>query len=93
MFHLFCDNLLVDISFEVRAGETIVLYGAAGSGKTVLLKTAIGLIRPDSGRTYLFGQDITELPEEELYRLPHRKACCSRKARCLIRLRLVNCPA
>jgi phospholipid/cholesterol/gamma-HCH transport system ATP-binding protein len=63
---------LVDISFEVRAGETIVLYGAAGSGKTVLLKTAISLIRPEGGRTYLFGQDITELPEEELYRLRRR---------------------
>jgi phospholipid/cholesterol/gamma-HCH transport system ATP-binding protein len=63
---------LVDISFEVRAGETIVLHGAAGSGKSVLLKTAIGLIRPEGGRTYLFGQDITELPEEELYRLRRR---------------------
>jgi phospholipid/cholesterol/gamma-HCH transport system ATP-binding protein len=46
--------------------------GAAGSGKTVLLKTAIGLIRHEGGRTYLFGQDITELPEEELYRLRRR---------------------
>jgi phospholipid/cholesterol/gamma-HCH transport system ATP-binding protein len=63
---------LVDISFEVRAGETIVLYGAAGSGKTVLLKTAIGLICPEEGRTYLFGQDITGLREEELYLAPSR---------------------
>jgi phospholipid/cholesterol/gamma-HCH transport system ATP-binding protein len=63
---------LVDIKFEVEAGETIVLYGAAGSGKTVLLKAAIGLIRPDSGRAYLFGQDITGMLEEELYQLRHR---------------------
>ena len=63
---------LVDISFQVRAGETIVLYGAAGGGKTVLLKTAIGLICPEGGRTYLFGQDITGLREEELYLLRHR---------------------
>jgi phospholipid/cholesterol/gamma-HCH transport system ATP-binding protein len=48
------------------------LYGAAGSGKTVLLKAAIGLIRPDGGQTYLFGQDITRRPEEELYPLRHR---------------------
>jgi phospholipid/cholesterol/gamma-HCH transport system ATP-binding protein len=63
---------LVDISFEMRVGETIVLYGAAGSGKTVLLKTAIGLICPEGGRTYLFGQDITRLREQELYPLRRR---------------------
>lgn len=45
------------------------MFGAAGSGKTVLLKTAIGLIRPDAGRVYLLGQDITGLDEEQLYPL------------------------
>jgi phospholipid/cholesterol/gamma-HCH transport system ATP-binding protein len=64
--------VLVNISFEICAGETIVLYGAAGSGKTVLLKTVIGLIRHDAGRVYLFGRDITGLREEELYSLRHR---------------------
>jgi len=60
---------LRDISFELYAGETRVVLGAAGSGKTTLLKAAIGLIRPDSGRVYLFGQDITAMQENHLFDL------------------------
>ena len=55
------------VSFEMRAGETRVLFGAAGSGKTQLLKVALGLVKPDSGRVYLFGQDITHLKEQQLF--------------------------
>lgn len=58
-----------DVSFEMRAAETRVVLGAAGSGKTTLLKTAIGLIKPSSGRVYLFGHDITEMSENELFDL------------------------
>jgi len=55
------------ISFEMHAGETRVILGAAGSGKTTLLKTAIGLIKPASGRVFLFDRDITDLAERELF--------------------------
>ncbi len=55
------------VSFEMQAGETRVLFGAAGSGKTTLLKVALGLLAPDSGRVYLFGQDITHLKEQDLF--------------------------
>src|SRR5712691_364154 len=58
---------LADVSFEIKAGETGVVLGAAGSGKTMLLKTTVGLVKPDSGRIYLFGQDVTDLKESELY--------------------------
>ncbi|HTA41495.1 MAG TPA: ATP-binding cassette domain-containing protein [Bryobacteraceae bacterium] len=58
---------LHDVSFEVREGETRILLGAAGSGKTVLLKTALGLSPITSGRVLLFGEDITTKPERELY--------------------------
>src|SRR5271154_6681046 len=58
---------LDDISFEVPAGDTRVLFGAAGAGKTVLLKTALGLLKPDSGRIFIFGQEITHMPESELF--------------------------
>ena len=57
---------LDNVSLELRAGESCVVMGAAGSGKTVLLKTAVGLLRPESGRVFLFGRDIVSLPEEEL---------------------------
>jgi phospholipid/cholesterol/gamma-HCH transport system ATP-binding protein len=58
---------LKDVSFEVRKAQTRILMGAAGSGKTVVLKTAMGLVRPQSGRVLLFGKDITNLGEKELF--------------------------
>jgi len=58
---------LKDVSFEVPAGGTRVVFGAAGSGKTVLLKTALGLVRPESGRVWVFGQDISGMREQELF--------------------------
>ena len=63
---------LQGISFEMRAGETRVILGAAGSGKTTLLKAALGLIRPDSGRIYLFGREINDLKEKELFAIRSR---------------------
>jgi phospholipid/cholesterol/gamma-HCH transport system ATP-binding protein len=58
---------LEDVSFEILEGETRIIMGASGSGKTVLLKTALGLLKPDSGRVFVFGQDITRLNESELF--------------------------
>jgi phospholipid/cholesterol/gamma-HCH transport system ATP-binding protein len=58
---------LKDLSFEVCEGEARIILGAAASGKTVLLKTAMGLVHPDSGSVYLFGQDITRLTEQQLF--------------------------
>lgn len=60
---------LDSVSFELSTGETRVVLGAAGSGKTTLLKAAIGLVRPDSGKIYLFGKEITELNEAQLFEL------------------------
>ncbi len=60
------------VSFEVRPAQTKIVLGAAGSGKTTMLKTAIGLVRPDSGRVSLFGQDITRMDERELFNLRGR---------------------
>ncbi|HVP46477.1 MAG TPA: ATP-binding cassette domain-containing protein [Bryobacteraceae bacterium] len=58
---------LADLSFEVGEGESRIILGAAASGKTILLKTALGLVRPDSGSVYVFGQDITRLTEQQLF--------------------------
>jgi phospholipid/cholesterol/gamma-HCH transport system ATP-binding protein len=60
---------LVHLSFSMRAGETRVVLGAAGSGKTMLLKTAVGLIKPDSGHISLFGEEVTGRKESQLYEL------------------------
>jgi ABC-type multidrug transport system ATPase subunit len=51
------------VSFEMHEGETRILLGAAGSGKTVLLKAALGLVPTTSGTVSLFGEDITGKPE------------------------------
>ncbi len=56
-----------DISFEVPAGDTRILFGAAGAGKTVVLKAALGLLKASSGRIFVFGQDITNMKEEQLF--------------------------
>jgi phospholipid/cholesterol/gamma-HCH transport system ATP-binding protein len=55
------------VSFTVQPGETRILLGEAGSGKTVLLKTALGLVQPESGTVTLFGQEITGLKEKQLF--------------------------
>ena len=60
---------LADVSFEAYEGESRVIMGATGSGKTVLLKTALGLQRPDSGTVYVFGKDISRMREPELFEI------------------------
>ncbi|XXF78409.1 ABC transporter ATP-binding protein [Myxococcaceae bacterium GXIMD 01537] len=52
------------LDLSVYAGETLVVIGGSGSGKSVLLKCLIGLLRPDSGRILFEGQDLTECDEE-----------------------------
>jgi phospholipid/cholesterol/gamma-HCH transport system ATP-binding protein len=60
------------LSFNVRAGETRIILGAAGSGKTILLKTAMGLIAPAGGRVFLFDQDVTGMAETPLFDIRSR---------------------
>jgi phospholipid/cholesterol/gamma-HCH transport system ATP-binding protein len=58
---------LSGVSFEAFEGESRVILGAAGSGKTVLLKTALGLVKPDSGEVYAFGENLRALSERQLF--------------------------
>ena len=53
-------RVLEDISFDVAEGESLVLLGASGSGKTTILRIIAGLEQPDSGRVILHGKDVTE---------------------------------
>jgi phospholipid/cholesterol/gamma-HCH transport system ATP-binding protein len=65
--HFDATAALDHVSFQMQPGQTYVVLGAAGSGKTMLLKVAVGLVRADSGRVSLFGQDITRLREQDLF--------------------------
>jgi len=58
--------VLDGVSFSVRRGETVVVMGGSGCGKSTVLRHLIGAYRPDSGTVRLFGQDITAMGEEEL---------------------------
>lgn len=54
------------IGFYVKEGEILSLIGGSGSGKSVLLKELIGLLRPDSGNIFVMGRDVVPMSEKEL---------------------------
>jgi phospholipid/cholesterol/gamma-HCH transport system ATP-binding protein len=56
-----------DVSFTLPAGEISVLLGPSGTGKSVLLKTLVGLFKPDRGAIWIEGKDLTRLSERDLY--------------------------
>ena len=64
-------EVLQGVSFALEKGETLVIMGGSGSGKTVMLRLVAGLIRPDAGTVHVFGRSIEHLSEEEL--LPIRR--------------------
>jgi phospholipid/cholesterol/gamma-HCH transport system ATP-binding protein len=64
--------VLERVDFEVREGETVALMGPSGTGKSVLLKHIIGLIRPDRGTVIVDGKDVTTLKRNELSELRSR---------------------
>ncbi len=69
----FGDNhVLQEVSFQVNPGETLVIMGRSGVGKSVTLAHLMGFLKPDSGRIIVAGEDITDYPESELQRI-HKK--------------------
>lgn len=62
-------EVLRGVSFRLARGETKALFGVAGSGKSLILKLALGLIRPDFGHITVLGQDVTQMREEDLFQL------------------------
>ena len=58
--------VLDHLDLEIADGESVVLVGPSGTGKSVLLKHIIGLLRPDSGQVFIDGTDLWSLPEKEL---------------------------
>ena len=69
----FEDNVVLDgVSFHLPRGDTKALFGVAGSGKSIILKLAMGLMMPDSGRIFLLGQEVTSMSEQQLFELRRR---------------------
>ena len=61
-------QVLQDMSIDVEQGETLVIVGGSGTGKSVTLKHIIGLLKPDQGRVLVQGEDMTAMRERELNR-------------------------
>jgi len=59
-------RVLCGVNLDVVRGETVVVLGGSGSGKSVLLRHAVGLFRPDEGQVFVEGVDISALDEDEL---------------------------
>jgi len=59
-------EVLKGVNLDIEAGSTVVILGASGSGKSVLMKHMIGLMRPDSGQVIVDGEDIGPMSEREL---------------------------
>ena len=55
-----------DVSFEVNEGEVVSLIGANGAGKTTILRTLSGLVRPSSGKIEFLGQEIQKMPDQKI---------------------------
>ena len=62
-------SVLKDISFEVDRGQTMIILGPAGCGKSVLMKLTNGLLTPDSGKITVFGQEISAMGERQMFAL------------------------
>ncbi|MCI0529846.1 MAG: ATP-binding cassette domain-containing protein, partial [Nitrospira sp.] len=62
-------EVVQDIKFMVNQGETLVILGESGSGKTTILKIILGLLKPTSGQVIIDGEEITQLKEQELMRI------------------------
>jgi phospholipid/cholesterol/gamma-HCH transport system ATP-binding protein len=61
--------VLDDVSFGLPHGETKAIFGVAGSGKSTILKLAMGLMKPDSGRIYVLNEEVTQMSENALFGL------------------------
>jgi len=62
-------TVLTDINLEVHRGENLVVLGKSGQGKSVTIQCLVGLLTPDSGSIKVFGDEVTEMNEEELKQL------------------------
>lgn len=62
-------RVLDDVSFTVPVGGSVCILGRSGTGKSVMLRHIVGLVRPDAGRVFVHGEDITAVDSRELSRI------------------------
>jgi phospholipid/cholesterol/gamma-HCH transport system ATP-binding protein len=69
--HLAFDDkvILREVSFTLQTGHTKIFLGASGAGKSTILRLILGLLKPDSGRIFVNGEEIEHMSEEELMRV------------------------
>jgi len=65
-------EVLNHVSFQVKRGQTCVIMGRSGVGKSVSLKHILGFLKPDSGRIFIAGQDVTDFTEREFREIRHK---------------------
>ncbi len=66
-------TILKGLNLSIKQGEIVFILGTSGTGKSVLLKNTVGLMRPDAGEIWIDGQEVSQLSEEEYF--PIRKKC------------------
>lgn len=66
------NHVLRGVDLEIREGETITVMGGSGTGKSVLIKHMVGLLKPDRGRLYVDNREITRMQEEDLFHIQKR---------------------
>lgn len=59
--------VLIDVSFEVKRGEMVVVLGRSGVGKSVTLKHILGFLQPDAGQVFVAGREVSRMTEEDLF--------------------------
>jgi len=83
--HFGPNPVLNGVTFRIEKGESVVIIGRSGGGKSILLKHLIGLLQPDSGEVLIEGENIVPLNERELLRVRQNSACSFRVRLCSIR--------
>jgi len=66
------NHVLRGLDLEINDGETLTIIGGSGSGKSVLIKHMVGLLKPDRGQLFVDGRDITDMQEDELFGIQRR---------------------
>src|SRR5678816_41256 len=61
--------ILNNLSFKVMKGETKIILGGSGGGKSTIIKLVLGLLKPDSGQVLVDGEDVTDFREEDMMRV------------------------